>query len=298
MSPRSAARLAGPAEAAPVFAALGDETRLALMARLGAGEPQSIAHLALGMPITRQAVTKHLQVLARLVALNAERAAEERRLAQEAEATRLAEMRRAADAEANAREEAELREADRKLAREVDELLESFPPEETEARAVTCELSEVQLLLYSDILPEGERRWMIPVSLSNHPERDAELATAIGNSPTITIAESTYYICRESHGIPKAVEAVRRGRELALARRAILELSMPFLLSDVPVPIRASAGTVRDKAGNGMAWAARRSKRPNPASLRTCAASCTITTATTWQPRSITVIRSCYARSS
>jgi DNA-binding transcriptional ArsR family regulator len=62
MSPLNARR-AEPARAAPVFAALGDETRLALMARLRAGRPQSIAQLSLGLPVTRQAVTKHLQVL-------------------------------------------------------------------------------------------------------------------------------------------------------------------------------------------------------------------------------------------
>jgi DNA-binding transcriptional ArsR family regulator len=62
MSPRSA-RLAGPADAGPLFAALGDETRLALIARLGAGQPLSIAELSRGLPVTRQAVTKHLHVL-------------------------------------------------------------------------------------------------------------------------------------------------------------------------------------------------------------------------------------------
>jgi DNA-binding transcriptional ArsR family regulator len=62
MSPHSATRV-GASRAAPVFSALGDETRLALMARLRAGRPQSIAQLALGLPVTRQAVTKHLQVL-------------------------------------------------------------------------------------------------------------------------------------------------------------------------------------------------------------------------------------------
>jgi DNA-binding transcriptional ArsR family regulator len=48
---------------ASVFAALGDETRLALLARLTSGEPQSIARLTLGTSLTRQAVTKHLRVL-------------------------------------------------------------------------------------------------------------------------------------------------------------------------------------------------------------------------------------------
>lgn len=62
MSPRSA-RLADGAQAAPVFAALGDATRLALMNRLSTGRPHSIAQLTLGLPVTRQAVTKHLEVL-------------------------------------------------------------------------------------------------------------------------------------------------------------------------------------------------------------------------------------------
>ena len=52
------------AAAAPVFAALGDETRLQLVARLCEGGPQSIAALAAGSEVTRQAITKHLQVLA------------------------------------------------------------------------------------------------------------------------------------------------------------------------------------------------------------------------------------------
>jgi DNA-binding transcriptional ArsR family regulator len=54
----------GLAHAAPVFSALGDERRLALVARLSTGEGLSIARLAAGSPITRQAVTKHLNVLA------------------------------------------------------------------------------------------------------------------------------------------------------------------------------------------------------------------------------------------
>jgi DNA-binding transcriptional ArsR family regulator len=56
-------RLADAAQAAPVFAALGDATRLALMNRLTTGRPHSIAQLALGLPVTRQAVTKHQEVL-------------------------------------------------------------------------------------------------------------------------------------------------------------------------------------------------------------------------------------------
>jgi DNA-binding transcriptional ArsR family regulator len=49
---------------APVFAALGDETRLALLDRLGTRGPQSITRLTAGSAVTRQAITKHLQVLA------------------------------------------------------------------------------------------------------------------------------------------------------------------------------------------------------------------------------------------
>jgi DNA-binding transcriptional ArsR family regulator len=48
----------------PVFAALGDEVRLRLLARLGRGEPMSISSLTAGSGITRQGVTKHLRVLA------------------------------------------------------------------------------------------------------------------------------------------------------------------------------------------------------------------------------------------
>lgn len=50
--------------AAPIFAALGDETRLHLIAVLCAGGAMSIAQLTSGTEITRQAVTKHLHVLA------------------------------------------------------------------------------------------------------------------------------------------------------------------------------------------------------------------------------------------
>ena len=61
---RRSARAGGLIQVAPVFAALGDETRLALVARLCEGGPWSIARLTAGSAITRQAVTKHLHVLA------------------------------------------------------------------------------------------------------------------------------------------------------------------------------------------------------------------------------------------
>lgn len=42
---------------------VGDETRLALIARLSVGQPGSIMHLTEGSHLTRQAITKHLRVL-------------------------------------------------------------------------------------------------------------------------------------------------------------------------------------------------------------------------------------------
>ena len=46
-----------------MFAALGDETRLRLVSRLSHDGPMSIARLADGFAITRQAITKHLRVM-------------------------------------------------------------------------------------------------------------------------------------------------------------------------------------------------------------------------------------------
>lgn len=48
---------------APIFAALGDETRLSLLARLSAGTPRSISQLAEGSAMTRQGITAHLRAL-------------------------------------------------------------------------------------------------------------------------------------------------------------------------------------------------------------------------------------------
>jgi len=47
-----------------VFAALGDPTRIDLVARLCAAGPLSITRLSAGADVTRQAITKHLNVLA------------------------------------------------------------------------------------------------------------------------------------------------------------------------------------------------------------------------------------------
>jgi DNA-binding transcriptional ArsR family regulator len=53
-----------PPAPAPLFAALGDETRLHLVTRLSAEGPLSITRLTSDATVTRQAVTKHLRVLA------------------------------------------------------------------------------------------------------------------------------------------------------------------------------------------------------------------------------------------
>ena len=60
---RNARAKAAIAGSAALFAALGDETRLALVARLCSGGPQSIARLTTGSAVTRQAITKHLRVM-------------------------------------------------------------------------------------------------------------------------------------------------------------------------------------------------------------------------------------------
>jgi DNA-binding transcriptional ArsR family regulator len=62
---RSKARAKGHGRASLLFAALGDETRLALVTKLCGGELRSISDLAHGSRLTRQAVTKHLRVLER-----------------------------------------------------------------------------------------------------------------------------------------------------------------------------------------------------------------------------------------
>ena len=64
MSPRNRSRAStGRQPNARLFAALGDDTRLALIAKLCLGEPRSISQLTRGLRLTRQAITKHLLVL-------------------------------------------------------------------------------------------------------------------------------------------------------------------------------------------------------------------------------------------
>lgn len=81
---------------APVFAALGDPTRLRLIAALCAGGALSIAQLTAGTAITRQAVTKHLEVLADADLVHDVRHGRERLW--ELQPSRIDEARRALDA--------------------------------------------------------------------------------------------------------------------------------------------------------------------------------------------------------
>lgn len=92
----SAARL-DPAlkRSAPVFAALGDELRLTLVSRLGHEGPLSIASLTEGTDVTRQAVTKHLHVLADAGLVRASRHGREQRW--EMKGPSLSEARRCLD---------------------------------------------------------------------------------------------------------------------------------------------------------------------------------------------------------
>jgi DNA-binding transcriptional ArsR family regulator len=65
-------------EAAPIFAALGDKTRLRIVARLCEDGPLSIIRLTDGASISRQAITKHLDALARAGLVHSERVGRER----------------------------------------------------------------------------------------------------------------------------------------------------------------------------------------------------------------------------
>src|SRR6185369_8128140 len=97
MSPRprrrAAPRRTAVTGAAPIFAALGDETRLRLVSRMCAGGPLSIVQRTMGSGVTRQAVTKHLHVLAEARLVRGSREGRERRW--EHDPSRLDEARRA-----------------------------------------------------------------------------------------------------------------------------------------------------------------------------------------------------------
>lgn len=78
-------------DAAPLFAALGDETRLRLLVRLSSSGAESITRLCEGSKISRQAITKHLSVLSNAGLVRDRRAGRERMW--ELNAERLAEAR-------------------------------------------------------------------------------------------------------------------------------------------------------------------------------------------------------------
>jgi len=67
-----------PRRVAPLFAALGDETRLGVVERLCREGPQSIVRLTSGTRVSRQAVTKHLHALASAGVVRSRRAGRER----------------------------------------------------------------------------------------------------------------------------------------------------------------------------------------------------------------------------
>jgi DNA-binding transcriptional ArsR family regulator len=65
-------------DAAPLFAALGDETRIRLLLRLSANGPESITRLTARSDVSRQAITKHLGVLSRAGLVRGDRRGRER----------------------------------------------------------------------------------------------------------------------------------------------------------------------------------------------------------------------------
>jgi DNA-binding transcriptional ArsR family regulator len=83
------------ADAAPVFAALGDDTRARLVGRLCVEGPLSITSLSEGTGVTRQAVTKQLRTLGRAGLVRDSRRGRER--IWELEPKRLEKARRALD---------------------------------------------------------------------------------------------------------------------------------------------------------------------------------------------------------
>lgn len=83
------------ADAAPVFAALGDDTRARLVGRLCVEGPLSITQLSEGTGVTRQAVTKQLRTLGEAGLVSDSRRGRERIF--ELELKRLEKARRALD---------------------------------------------------------------------------------------------------------------------------------------------------------------------------------------------------------
>ena len=74
-----------PPIAAPIFAALGDVTRLELVMRMSDLQPRSIVQLTKGLKQTRQSITKHLSVLERAGVVVSQRQGRENRYSLEPE---------------------------------------------------------------------------------------------------------------------------------------------------------------------------------------------------------------------
>jgi DNA-binding transcriptional ArsR family regulator len=77
----STAPVESKASLAPLFAALGDSTRLYVLVRLGDGQSRSIAELTEGTGLSRQGVSKHLTILERVGVIASERLGRESRYA-------------------------------------------------------------------------------------------------------------------------------------------------------------------------------------------------------------------------
>jgi DNA-binding transcriptional ArsR family regulator len=65
-------------DAAPLFAALGDGTRLGLLVSLCSSGPLSVTRLASRFDVSRQAITKHLEVLSEAGLVRSSRQGRER----------------------------------------------------------------------------------------------------------------------------------------------------------------------------------------------------------------------------
>ena len=73
MSPPRPGEPRGPAEPGDVLAAMADPTRRQLLARLAASGSATATELAGSLPVTRQAIAKHLAVLSRAGLVTSER---------------------------------------------------------------------------------------------------------------------------------------------------------------------------------------------------------------------------------
>jgi DNA-binding transcriptional ArsR family regulator len=89
---RTALRAAKRADAAQLFSALGDKTRLRIVVRLSREGPLPIMRLAEGAGVSRQAITKHLHALERAGLARSSRAGRE--CVWELRTNRLAEVQR------------------------------------------------------------------------------------------------------------------------------------------------------------------------------------------------------------